>query len=81
LLPEAKRFATRVASLSPTAVRLAKRILNRIETMDLQSGYEFEQGFTVKMSGHPDSKEALKAYSERRPANYAPRAAAWQIDV
>jgi hypothetical protein len=49
--------------------------------MDLQSGYEFEQGFTVKMSGHPDSKEALKAFSERRPANYAPPAPAWKIDV
>lgn len=81
LVEAAKRFARRTASFSPTAVRLAKQILNRIETMDLQPGYAFEQGFTVKMSGHPDSKEALRAFAEKRPANYAPRNPQWTIEV
>ena len=81
LLEEAKRLARRAASFSPTAVRLAKQILDRIETMDLQPGYAFEQGFTVRMSGHPDSKEALKAFAEKRAANYAPRNPQWTIDV
>jgi enoyl-CoA hydratase len=72
LLTEAHRFATRVASLSPTAVRVGKRILNRIEWMDLRSGYEFEQAGTVRMSGHPDAKEALAAFRERRNAQYQP---------
>ena len=73
LLGEARRLARRAASFSPTAVRLAKQILNRIETMDLQPGYAFEQGYTVKMSGHPDSKEALKAFAEKRAPHYAAR--------
>ncbi len=81
LLDEALRFAARIASFSPTAVRLAKQILNRIETMDLRSGYEFEQRFTVKMSGHPDAKEALRAFAERRPAEYMPRSPSWQIEA
>jgi len=81
LIEEAKRLARRTASFSPTAVRLAKQILDRVELMDLQPGYAFEQGFTVKMSGHPDSKEALRAFAEKRPAKYAPRDPRWAIDV
>jgi enoyl-CoA hydratase len=73
LLERARAYAVRIASFSPTAVRMGKRVLNRIEDMDLKQGYEFEQGFTVKMSGHPDSKEALRALAEKRPANYLPR--------
>ena len=67
---EARRFALRVAGYSPTAVRVSKRILNRIEWMDLEEGYKFEQAATVKMSGHPDSKEALTAFREKRAAVY-----------
>jgi enoyl-CoA hydratase len=72
LLSEALRHARYIATLSPTAVRLGKHVLNLIESMDLRSGYEFEQGFTVKMSGHGDSKEALAALREKRPAHYLP---------
>ena len=81
LYETALQYARRVAGFSPTAVRLAKQILNRIETMDLQPGYAFEQGFTVKMSGHPDSKEALTAFHDKRSPVYAPRAISWKIDV
>lgn len=77
----AKALARRIASFSPTAVRLAKQILNRVEDMELKTGYAFEQQFTVKMSGHPDSKEALKAFSERREPVYAPLSAGWQIEA
>jgi enoyl-CoA hydratase/carnithine racemase len=72
LLATAERHARRTASFSPTAVRLGKRILARIETMDVPTGYEFEQQFTVRMSGHPDSKEALAAFKEKRDPDYAP---------
>jgi enoyl-CoA hydratase/carnithine racemase len=68
-------FARRIASHSPTAARLAKQILNRIETMDVKTGYEFEQGFTVLMSGHPDSKEALAASREKRKPIWRARGA------
>jgi enoyl-CoA hydratase/carnithine racemase len=69
---EARRLALRIAGFSPTAVRLGKRILNRIEDMDLRSGYEFEQRYTVAMSGHPDAKEALAAFREKRDPSYLP---------
>ncbi len=78
---EARRFAERAAGFSPTATRLAKQILNRIETMDIRTGYEFEQGYTVKMSGHPDSKEALASVREKRAPVYRPRSESWKIEV
>lgn len=81
LIEDAERFANRIASYSPTAVRLGKQVLNRIEDMPLKSGYEFEQGFTVKASGHPDSKEALAAFREKRSPNYTPRSAEWTITL
>lgn len=75
----AARYAARIAGFSPTAARLAKQILNRIEDMDLKSGYAFEQGFTVKMSGHPDAKEALAAFREKRPASYRESDPSWRL--
>ena len=81
LTERAETLARRIATFSPTAVRLAKQILNRIEDMDLKTGYTFEQGFTVKMSGHPDSKEALKAFAERRTPAYEPLTPGWRIAV
>jgi len=81
LLDTSVRYATRIASFSPTATRLAKQILNRIEFMDIRSGYEFEQRYTVRMSGHPDSKEALLASREKRNPNYVDRTPAWSLEV
>lgn len=72
LLDRACALAARIASFSPTAVRLAKRVLNRIETMDLKAGYELEQSCTVKMTGHPDSQEALQAFRQNREPQYLP---------
>ena len=72
LMDEALRIASRCATFSPTAVRLAKKVLNRVELMDLKPGYEFEQGFTVKMSGHSDAKAALRAVRERTVPQYQP---------
>lgn len=81
LLDTALRHANRIAAFSPTATRLAKQILNRIEFMDLKSGYEFEQRYSVKMSGHPDAKEALAAVREKRRPSYVKREAGWSLEV
>lgn len=81
LLDVAAGYAKRIASFSPTATRLAKQILNRIENMDLRTGYEFEQRYTVKMSGHPDSKEALNAARAAREAQYVTRKPGWSLEV
>ena len=73
LIPEAQRLATSIARHSPVALRLAKRSLNAIEYMDLSQGYEFEQGLTRELSGHPDSKEAVNAFLEKREPRYLDR--------
>ena len=61
LLDAARTQARRVAAYSPTAVRMGKRGLNDIEFIDIQKGYELEQGLTARMMDHPYSKIALQA--------------------
>ncbi|EAQ02036.1 enoyl-CoA hydratase [Pseudooceanicola batsensis HTCC2597] len=66
LMEEAMAIAKNIASKSPTALRLAKRAINTVETMGLKDGYRFEQNLTVEMSGHEDGKEAMRAFAEKR---------------
>ena len=61
LVGRAQAEAARIAAYSPTAVRLGKTGLDRIEFEDIRRGYEREQGLTVRMMDHPDSKIALEA--------------------
>lgn len=68
LMDEAMAMARNIASKSPMALKLAKRALNTVETMGLKDGYRFEQNLTVEMTQHDDSKEAMKAFLEKRPA-------------
>lgn len=70
LMPTAMGIAREIASKSPVATRLAKDALNAIEEMSLRDGYRFEQNMTAQLSGHPDSKEAMRAFAERRPPKY-----------
>jgi enoyl-CoA hydratase len=72
LLAVAEALAMEIAAHSPTALRIAKQTLNTIETMDLKSAYEHEQGWTGVMSDHADSKEAILAARERRAPRYLP---------
>ena len=66
LMDEAMKMARSIASKSPAALRLAKRSINTVETMGLKDGYRFEQNLTVEMTRHPDSKEAMSAFLEKR---------------
>jgi enoyl-CoA hydratase len=70
LLADARARANAIARHSPVAIRFAKQALNRIEFMDLKSGYEVEQGLTGELSGYPDSKEARLALLDRRMPQY-----------
>ncbi|MCC6000874.1 MAG: enoyl-CoA hydratase/isomerase family protein [Pararhodobacter sp.] len=67
LMETAMEMAHAIASKSPAAVRLAKRAINTVETMGLKDGYRFEQNLTVEMTRHEDSKEAMRAFMEKRP--------------
>jgi enoyl-CoA hydratase/carnithine racemase len=72
VIAEARKVAARVASYSPTAVRVGKDVLDRIENCDVRQGYELEQRATVRMSGHPDSKAALQASRLGTPVSFEP---------
>lgn len=66
LLPTALKLANEIAKKSPMALKLAKRAINTVETMGLKDGYRFEQNLTVEMTQHEDSKEAMRAFIEKR---------------
>lgn len=68
LMEEAMAMARTIASKSPKALSLAKRAINTVEYMPLRDGYRFEQNLTVEMTRHEDSKEAMRAFIEKRPA-------------
>jgi enoyl-CoA hydratase len=74
LLESASALAADIARHSPTALRVAKHALNRVENMELQPGYAYEQSWTCWMADHPDSKEAIRAGREDRAPVYAPAA-------
>ena len=73
LMPSAMALAAEIAAKSPVAIRLAKHALNTIEEMSLRDGYRFEQNMTAELSGHADSKEAMRAFLEKRPPVFADR--------
>jgi len=66
LMPTALEIARSIASKSPIATRMFKHTLNTIEDMSLRDGYRYEQNLTVQLSEHPDSKEAVAAFLEKR---------------
>lgn len=66
LMPTAMELARNIASKSPKAISLAKRAINTVENMPLRDGYRFEQNLTNEMVQHEDSKEAMRAFLEKR---------------
>jgi enoyl-CoA hydratase len=70
LLEAAREHAGLVSRHSSVILRMAKHALNHVETMDLQSGYIFEQGLTGELSGTPDSSEARAATLGHRAPRY-----------
>ncbi len=66
LLDSALEIAREIASKSPVATKLAKHTLNQIEEMSLRDGYRFEQSMTGELGKSEDSKEAMKAFVEKR---------------
>jgi enoyl-CoA hydratase/carnithine racemase len=67
LLSAALTIARVLASKSPIAMRIAKGSLNTIEEMSLRDGYRHEQNLTAQLRQTEDSREAMRAFIEKRP--------------
>ena len=70
VIETALQAADDICTKSPAAVRLMKEVINLTESMDLENGYHVETYATAIISSHPDSKEAARAFKEKRPAVY-----------
>ncbi len=66
LLPTARTIAAEIAQKVPLAVRAAKKSFATTEEMPLRDGYRFEQSQTVALSRTEDTREAQKAFAEKR---------------
>ena len=66
LMETALGLAREIAGKSQLATKLAKHALNQIEEMTLRDGYRFEQTMTSELSKSEDSKEAMRAFVEKR---------------
>lgn len=66
LLDKALEIGRTLAAKSPIAMRMAKGSLNAIEEMSLRDGYRYEQNLTGELGKTEDSKEAMRAFAEKR---------------
>ncbi|WP_419919211.1 enoyl-CoA hydratase-related protein [Candidatus Poriferisocius sp.] len=73
--PEALReaaleLARLLASKSPIALRLAKESMNRTEHLPLREAYRTEQDYTARLLRFEDSREARRAFREKRDPEF-----------
>jgi len=74
LLDTALEVADDICAKSPAGIRLMKEVINLTEPMDLDNGYHVETYATAIISTHADSKEAAKAFADKRKATYGGKA-------
>ncbi len=73
LMEAAMEIAREISTKSPIAMKLAKQAVNAIEHMSVRDGYRFEQDMTADLGKYEDSKEAMRAFVEKRPAVFKGR--------
>lgn len=73
LMPYCMEMARDIASKSPIAMRLAKEAARMTLVMPSRDAYRYEQGNTVALSRTEDSKEAQRAFLEKRDPVYTGR--------
>jgi len=66
LMPYAMEIAAEIASKSPIALRLAKEAARMTQVMPSRDAYRYEQGNTVALSKTEDTREAQRAFFEKR---------------
>ena len=70
LLETARGIARDIAAKSPLAIRAAKRSFNVTENMPLRDAYRFEQSQTVALASSDETKEAQRAFAEKRKPSF-----------
>ncbi len=70
LIAEAEKYAKLVISKAPIAVKMAKTSINNGINLDLKSGVAFEAEAYVGTFCSEDRVEGMKAFVEKRPANF-----------
>jgi enoyl-CoA hydratase len=70
LLATARGIALEIAAKSPLAIRAAKRSFNVTENMPLRDAYRFEQSQTVALASSEETKEAQRAFAEKRKPSF-----------
>jgi enoyl-CoA hydratase/carnithine racemase len=74
LLPLARDYATRLAALPPLAVRMAKESLNKgLDIANLKDAAQADLYRFMLLSQTEDSKEAHRAWREKRPPRFEGR--------
>jgi enoyl-CoA hydratase len=73
LMDTAMEIAREIAAKSPIAVTRAKMAFNTVEELPFRDGYRFEQGITVELSRTEDSREAQRAFLEKRKPRFTGR--------
>ena len=66
LMGAARELAVTLAAKSPIALRLAKESMNRVEGLPVKESYRTEQDYTSRLLGFEDSREARRAFFEKR---------------
>ena len=66
LMETAAGIAREIAGKAPLALRAAKRSFAVTEELALHEGYRYEQGQTVALSTTEDTREAWRAFAEKR---------------
>ncbi|HET9147730.1 MAG TPA: enoyl-CoA hydratase [Acetobacteraceae bacterium] len=70
LIPEALKLAEKIASLSPVAVAMAKRAVNRAFETSLAEGVAYERAAFLSLFGTRGQIEGMNAFVEKRKPKF-----------
>ena len=70
LITEALAIAEKIASLSTTAIVIAKQAVNRAFETTLTEGVRAERSLFLPLFGTADQREGMAAFAEKRPAKF-----------
>ncbi len=66
LIDAVMEIASNIAEKSPLTIRMAKKNMATVEFMNIRNGYRYEQDGTNALIHSEDSKEAVRAFLEKR---------------